>query len=65
VLVGSSLQVYPAAGLIRNVAPGVPKYVIDRKIPDLPSLSNLFVLEQSATAGMEILLPLLLEEKKT
>ncbi len=61
VLVGSSLQVYPAAGLIRQVAPGVPKYIIDRKIPALPPMPNLFALEQPATSGMETLLGKLME----
>lgn len=32
VVVGSSLQVYPAAGLLNFTQPGVPVYVIDKKI---------------------------------
>jgi NAD-dependent deacetylase len=30
-VVGTSLNVYPAAGLINYVAPEVPKYVVDPK----------------------------------
>ncbi len=31
VLVGTSLQVYPAAGLVDYVPQHVPKYIIDKK----------------------------------
>lgn len=38
-VVGTSLQVYPAAGLIHYTQQGIPIYLIDRKLPDfrLPS----------------------------
>jgi len=37
ILIGSSLAVYPAAGLVNYVPRSVPKYIIDPKIPYLPS----------------------------
>src|SRR5580698_2131836 len=35
ILVGSSLAVYPAAGLVNYVQRGVTKYIVDPKIPEL------------------------------
>ncbi|MDB5144491.1 MAG: NAD-dependent deacylase [Mucilaginibacter sp.] len=51
ILVGSSLAVYPAAGLIDYVPHGVPKYIIDPKIPYLPS-DNFIKIEEKATVGV-------------
>lgn len=56
VLVGTSLQVYPAAGLIHYVPLDVPKYIIDRKIPVMDALPNMQLIEQPATEGIETLL---------
>jgi NAD-dependent deacetylase len=51
ILVGSSLAVYPAAGLINYVPHQVPKYIIDPKIPYLPS-DNFIKIEAKATVGV-------------
>jgi NAD-dependent deacetylase len=51
ILVGSSLAVYPAAGLINYVPHQVPKYIIDLKIPYLPS-DNFIKIEAKATVGV-------------
>ena len=56
ILVGSSLQVYPAAGLIHYVPSDVPKYIIDKKIPEIHPFPNLFLIEEKATEGMRLLL---------
>lgn len=56
VLVGTSLQVYPAAGLIHYVPLDVPKYIIDRKIPPIDALPNMQLIEQPATEGVQTLL---------
>jgi NAD-dependent deacetylase len=56
VLVGTSLQVYPAAGLIHYLPLDVPKYIIDRKIPVIDALPNMQLIEQPATEGIETLL---------
>lgn len=53
VVVGTSLLVYPAASLIDYVAPGIPKYLIDPKIPDLGYYDNLKLIEEKATTGVE------------
>ena len=60
VLVGSSLQVYPAAGLVDFVAPHVPKYIIDKKIPYTSAPTNFFFIEKIATEGVEDLKKILL-----
>lgn len=60
VLVGSSLQVYPASGLINYVALDVPKYIIDKKIPPVVSQPNLFLIEKPATEGVRELCSILI-----
>lgn len=52
ILVGASLQVYPAAGLIDYLPNGVAKFIIDKKPPYVPAHHNFHVIEKSATAGM-------------
>lgn len=51
-LVGTSLVVYPAAGLVDYVRPGVLKYVVDKKIPPVSHYSNVVPIEKPATEGM-------------
>lgn len=52
VVVGTSLVVYPAAGLV-HYAPGhIPKFIIDKKIPYTSSISNLTAIEANATDGV-------------
>ena len=52
VLIGTSLQVYPAAGLIKFVPYKTPKYIIDKKIPEVNHYRNIIKIEKSATAGV-------------
>jgi len=61
VLVGTSLQVYPAAGLINYVPSHVPKYIIDKKIPPVHQYKNLHPLELKATEGIKKLITLLIK----
>lgn len=59
VVIGTSLQVYPAGGLLHHARHDVPKYLIDPKaIPD-PYIQNLTVIREKATVGMEQLKELL------
>lgn len=51
-VIGTSLQVYPAAGLIHNVKPEVPKFVIDKQSPATGQLNSFTVIEKSATEGI-------------
>jgi NAD-dependent deacetylase len=59
VVVGTSLVVYPAAGLINYTKPEIPKYIIDKKIPYTSSFSNLIAIEKPATEGVAELKKLL------
>jgi NAD-dependent deacetylase len=59
VVVGTSLQVYPAAGLVNFVASSVPIYVIDPKTPDVSHRKNTTFITEKATVGMEQLLRIL------
>ncbi|MCX2585845.1 SIR2 family NAD-dependent protein deacylase [Pedobacter sp. MR22-3] len=55
VLIGTSLAVYPAAGLIDFVPAGTTKYIIDPKIPDVSRYQNVVTIEKGAVAGMNML----------
>lgn len=59
ILVGTSLQVYPAAGLLDLLSDDIPKYVIDKNPPPINPGLNFKVLKQSATKGMRELLRIL------
>ena len=63
VIVGTSMQVYPAAGLIDHFQEGGPVYVIDKVIPHIPQRGRyadaFFRLEKPATEGVVELLSLL------
>ena len=61
ILVGSSLAVYPAAGLVNYVPRGVPKYIVDPKIPYMPS-DNFIKIEAKATIGVPRLINELMSE---
>lgn len=62
VVVGTSLVVYPAAGLV-NYAPGpIPKFIVDKKVPYTSSLHNLTAIEKGASEGLAELKELLLKE---
>jgi NAD-dependent deacetylase len=63
ILAGTSLQVYPASGLIDFLPPGITKYIIDRNPPYVPAHHNFKVIAKTATEGMKELLPVLMEEK--
>jgi NAD-dependent deacetylase len=53
ILAGTSLQVYPAAGLIDFLPPGIPKYIIDKNPPFIPPQHNFIVIKNPATQGVE------------
>jgi NAD-dependent deacetylase len=63
VLVGTSLAVYPAAGLVDYVRGDVKKYVVDKAIPEVRRYRNVIPIEQPATTGMAHLLQLLTQNR--
>ncbi|HWJ28046.1 MAG TPA: NAD-dependent deacylase [Flavisolibacter sp.] len=52
-IVGTSLVVYPAAGLVNYAPWHVAKYIVDKKVPYASSLYNLIAIEKPATEGMK------------
>lgn len=60
VVIGTSLQVYPAASLLHYAPPFLPKYIIDKKIPVTEKYPNLHLIEKPATEGVGELKKLLL-----
>lgn len=59
VVAGTSLVVYPAAGLIDFVSPATPKFIIDKKIPVTHRHQTLTAIEKPATEGIKELQSLL------
>ena len=59
IVVGTSLVVYPAAGLVNYAKQDIPKYIIDKKIPYVSSISNLTTIEKPASLGVSELVRLL------
>jgi len=62
ILVGTSLQVYPAAGLIEYLPTGIPKYIIDKNPPFIPPHHNFTVIKNNATEGVEEVTKILIHE---
>jgi NAD-dependent deacetylase len=63
VVVGTSLVVYPAAGLINYAQHPIPKIILDKRIPYTSSIYNLTTIEKPATEGIGDLKALLKELK--
>lgn len=61
VVVGSSLNVYPAAGLVHYARPTTPIYVIDPKPVEVHTNRSITFIQKKASEGMEELMSLLLK----
>lgn len=59
VIIGTSLQVYPAAGLIDYVPTNCPKFLIDKAAVPLDGIMELTIIQKPATEGIEALRQLL------
>jgi NAD-dependent deacetylase len=55
VVIGTSLVVYPAAGLINYTPRSIPKFIVDRRIPGVSGIANLHAIELPATQGITVL----------
>lgn len=51
-VIGTSMVVYPAAGLIQYAPAEAHKYVIDPNLPDIPYMPNLHTEEAKASEGV-------------
>lgn len=52
VVVGTSLAVYPAAGLVNYAPRHIPKFIVDKRIPGTGGITNITAIEKPATEGM-------------
>jgi NAD-dependent deacetylase len=59
VVVGTSLQVYPAAGLVQYAPSHADKYIVDKKVPSISQSQGITVIEKPATEGVKELAALL------
>jgi NAD-dependent deacetylase len=64
IVIGTSLLVYPAAGLIDYVGYHKLKYIIDPVIPELNGIPNLHIIQKKATEGVPGLVKQLIEDEK-
>lgn len=55
VVIGTSLAVYPAAGLVNYVDSTKPIFIIDPAKPDIRLKHNMIFIQEKATTGMETL----------
>ncbi|WP_259015640.1 Sir2 family NAD-dependent protein deacetylase [Emticicia fluvialis] len=63
VVVGTSLQVYPAAGLIYSVGKSVPKFIVDPFTPEeAGNHKNLTYIVETATVGVPKLAEILIRD---
>ena len=60
-VVGTSLLVYPAAGLIQYAPRHIPKYIIDIKVPEVGLAENLIKIEATASEGVRQMMEELLK----
>ncbi|WP_159473249.1 NAD-dependent deacylase [Dyadobacter sp. 3J3] len=59
VVIGTSMAVYPAAGLVHYVGYNIPIYIIDPAKPDISFKKNMTFIQEKASVGMEKLKELL------
>lgn len=64
VIIGTSLNVYPAAGLLNYVPYGVPVYLIDPKEVKINSGRQVNVIRKGASEGIYELKKILLKDRK-
>lgn len=63
IIIGTSLNVYPAAGLVNYVKPGTPVYLIDPEDVKAPHIDNFHHIQKGASEGMKELTELLKSNK--
>ncbi len=62
IIIGTSLQVYPAAGLLSYVARDVPVFIIDPNMPPVAARPKQFLIEEGGSKGMRIVREKFLKE---
>lgn len=61
IVIGTSLAVYPAAGLIDYTPQRIPKYLIDPSDVKVNGISNLTIIKEKASIGLPVLVEELLK----
>lgn len=62
IVIGTSMVVYPAAGLIHYTSYDTPKFLIDPNVPEMSGIPNLTVIQDKASTGVDKLVKELLRE---
>jgi len=62
IVVGTSLVVYPAAGLVHYTDYTVPKYVVDPNKPTISNIQNVEYITEKASVGVKMLVDKLMNE---
>ncbi len=65
IVVGTSLLVYPAAGLLNYAGYDVPKYIVDPNVPEVYNVPNVEFLQAKATEGVPILVKRLIADDQS
>lgn len=60
-IIGTSLAVYPAAGLIDFAPDHIPKFILDKNVPDTRGIQHLHSIQRPATEGMPELIERLMK----
>ncbi len=63
VVIGTSLAVYPAAGLIHYVDDNVKKMVVDPNLESVSMINNLKFYKEKATTGVKKLIKELMNDR--
>ena len=64
IIIGTSLNVYPAAGLVHYIKPVIKKYLIDPNDCKTDGIENLTFIKEKAGVGVPALVDQLLKEKE-
>ncbi len=64
IVVGTSLNVYPAAGLVHVTPSNVPKFIIDPNLEKVNNLKKVTYIKEKATVGMEVVFDMLVNKSK-
>lgn len=62
IVAGTSMVVYPAAGLIEFIKPETPKYIVDPNLPDIRATPNLHLIPEKASVGLDMVKKKILEK---
>lgn len=63
IVVGTSMAVYPAAGIVDYVPSEIPKFLVDPADVKVPGIANLTVVKERASVGVPLLVRELLKSE--